>query len=100
MDEEREQAAEWGEKSRKGRFTEVIWRPNTREEKWEVKVLQKKRDEGGNLRKTSKVCPCHSAASVSSSRREKMFLNKLLKCFEFMFQFVSARVRSVKKVGR
>lgn len=44
MDEEREQAAEWGEKSRKGRFTEVIWRPNTREKKWEVKVLQKKRE--------------------------------------------------------
>lgn len=56
MDEEREQAAEWGEKSRKGRFTEVIWRPNTWETKLEVKVLQK-RDEGGNLRKPAKfVC--------------------------------------------
>lgn len=47
MDEEREQAAEWGEKSRKGRFTEVIWRPNTREKKWEVKVLQKKEMRAG-----------------------------------------------------
>lgn len=81
MDEERDRAAEWGEKSRKGRFTEVIWRPNTREKKWGVKVLQKKRDEGGKEKLAKFVCP---AQCVSSSKREKMFRNNKLKeekCF-------------------
>lgn len=36
MDEERGKGAEWGEKSRNIRYTEVIYGPNTREKKWEL----------------------------------------------------------------